>query len=92
MATFLTYLNVGLVVNVLVFALTLTFSTKIKDFFKGIPADVRTGLNTVEADVVAKVKAGKADVIAKALPAVAKPTITVAVIPTGVSGPTGPNA
>jgi hypothetical protein len=81
MATFLTYLNVGLVVNVLVFALTLTFSTKIKDFFKGIPADVRTGLNTVEADV-----------IAKALPAVAKPTITVAVIPTGVSGPTGPNA
>jgi hypothetical protein len=34
--------------------------TKIKDFFKGIPSDVRTALNDVEADAVSKVKAAAA--------------------------------
>lgn len=33
--------------------------TKIKDFFKGVPSDLRTALGDVETDAVAKLKAAK---------------------------------
>lgn len=50
--------------------------TKVKDFFKGIPSDVRTALNDVETDAVSKVKAAAA--VAKA-PA-KKPTSAAAAL------------
>jgi hypothetical protein len=57
--------TVGLVVGVV-------FSTKVTDWFKGIPAELRTSLNQVETATVAKVKVATAGVVAT-LPTVAPP-------------------
>lgn len=43
------------------------FATPIKDFFKGIPADLRTALNNVEADAIAHVTAAKATLVSTAV-------------------------
>jgi hypothetical protein len=46
MRTFLTEFQIDLVVALVAFVLGVLFSQKIKDWFKGIPTDVRTGQNT----------------------------------------------
>lgn len=48
---------------------TLLFSTKIKDFFQGIPGDLRKGLNAAESATIAKVKDAQANVINAVTPA-----------------------
>jgi len=72
----------------------LYFATPIKDFFTGIPADLRTALNNVEADAVAKVTAAKktivTDAVTSALSAVkvAAPASTAPVVlPAAASAP-----
>jgi hypothetical protein len=72
------------------FAATLLFSTKIKDFFSGIPSDLRAGLRAAETATVAKVKAAQNTVIASVTPAptpVLKPAAPAA--PVAPEGPTG---
>jgi hypothetical protein len=70
------------------FVLTLLFSTKIKDFFNGIPADLRADLSSIESATLAKVKAAQKDVVASVTPPpapVIKPAVPAA--PTGTTGP-----
>lgn len=55
------------IVGVAVFAVTLYFATPIKDFFKGIPADLRAQLTSVETAAATAVKAAKADVVKTAV-------------------------
>lgn len=43
------------------------FATPVKDFFKGIPSDLRAILTNVEADAVAKVTAAKATLVSTAV-------------------------
>lgn len=72
------------------FGVTLLFSTKIKDFFSGIPSDLRAGLKSAEAATVAKVKAAQNTVIASVTPTptpVLKPAAPAA--PVAHEGPTG---
>jgi hypothetical protein len=84
-----------------VFVLTLVFSTKIKDFFSGVPSDLRASLSSIETSVKADVKSYQADLVAKIAPApkvVVKPAVKAAATgPTGVAaagstGVTGPTA
>ena len=73
------------------FVLTLLFATKIKDFFSGIPSDLRAGLSAAETATIAKVKSAQTAVIASVTPAptpVIKPAAPAAPLaPTGSTGP-----
>lgn len=78
MSEFLDYFNLGLVVNAVVFVVTLVFSQRIKDFFAGVPAHTRASLKQIEAGVVAKVVAFEGDLVSKIIPPpapVAKPPV-----------------
>lgn len=59
----------ALAVNVAVFIVTLVFSQKIKDFFSGVPADLRSSLSSIETSVKADVKNYQATLVAKIAPA-----------------------
>ena len=82
---FLTDFEIGLVVNFAVFVATLVFGQKIKDFFNGIPSDMRKGLTAIEGAAVAQVKTAQAQVVASLTPApapVVKPAVPdVPVVP-----------
>lgn len=52
MSQFLAYFNTTLVACGVCFAVGVVFSQKIKDWFHGVPSDVRTGLNQIEAAVL----------------------------------------
>lgn len=72
MFSFLTALEINVIVAVVSLGVGLSpLGTKVKDWFKGIPSDVRTALNgvetTVSADIKTKVASAKAGVVA-ALP------------------------
>ncbi len=73
------------------FVLGVLFSTKIKDWFKGIPTDVRAGLTGVEAAVRAKLTASHVttlapvQVAAGVAPAVKQ--VVAAVVAVGATGP-----
>jgi hypothetical protein len=54
--------------NVATLILSLLFSTKIKDWFSGIPSDLRLGLKAAETATIAKVKAAQNNVIASVTP------------------------
>lgn len=75
---------VGLVLGVLL-------STKIKDWFKGIPTDVRAGLTSVETAVRTKLTAAHTTTLAPVkvaagvAPAVAE--VVAAVVAVGATGP-----
>jgi pyruvate dehydrogenase E2 component (dihydrolipoamide acetyltransferase) len=60
MLSFLTDIEIDLIIGVVSLVAGVLFSTKIKDTLKGVPSDLRTALNSVEADAVAKIKAAKA--------------------------------
>lgn len=68
---------------------TLVFSTKIKDWFSGVPADLRAGLTAVETKVKADVKAYQADLIAKVTPA---SKVVAPVAPPAPAAPVAPVA
>ena len=73
------------------FVLGVLFSQKIKDWFKGIPTDVRTGLTSVETAVRAKLAASHTttlapvQVAAGVAPAVTQ--VVAAVVAVGATGP-----
>lgn len=56
------------------FVATLGFSQRIKDWFAGVPAHLRSDLSAIEASVVGKVKSAQAHVVADAKAQVAIPT------------------
>src|ERR1017187_3601466 len=71
--TILTDFNLVVASVAVAFVLGVLFSTKIKDWVKGIPSDVRAGLTQVETAVQAKLKAAHAAAVAPAIAAVAVP-------------------
>lgn len=95
METFFSYVSVGAIVNVGIFATTLIFSDKIKDFFKGVPAHTRATLKQVEAGLTAKVTAYEQTIVGDLIPAAKTPltaTVTALLPIAGTTGPTGPAA
>jgi len=92
-ATFLDYFNVTLVAVAATFVVTLIFGQKIKDFFAGVPADLRADLTSIETSVKADVSSYQKTLVAKIAPApavVVKPAVVAA--PTGPTGPAAPAA
>lgn len=73
MSSFIAYVDWTIIGYVAVFVTTLVFSQKIKDFFTGVPADLRTGLKSVEASLLADVKSYQASLIQKLAPAPVAP-------------------
>lgn len=61
----LAYLNTTLVACVVVFVVTLVFAQKIKDWFRGVPSDVRAGLNEIEASVLGHLTATTKNIVAQ---------------------------
>lgn len=70
MFSFLSASEFTLVACAATFFTTLAFSTKIKDWFTGVPADLRAGLVNVETKLKADVKAYQVAAIAKITPVV----------------------
>jgi len=69
----------GLAVNVAIFVATLIFSTKIKDWFRGIPSDLRKGLNSIETAAITQVRTAQTQVVSSLTPPpapVVKPPVT----------------
>lgn len=85
MSTVLTYIDLTLVGYIAVFVATLVFSQKIKDFFAGVPSDMRTGLKSVEAGLLADVKQYQASLIHKLAPMPPPATPAPAAAPTPVA-------
>ena len=73
MPSILAYVDLTLAGYVAVFVATLVFSQKIKDFFTGVPADMRTGLKSVETSLLADVKTYQASLIQKLAPVAPTP-------------------
>lgn len=86
---YFTDFELAIAVNAAVFVAGVLFSTKIKDFFKGIPSDLRTALNGVEKTTIANVKQAQAKVVA-ALPQPALKPPAPPVPPAPVVTATGP--
>jgi hypothetical protein len=81
----LTDLEINLIVAVVVGGVCLSpLGTKLTDWFKGIPGDVRTALNGVEKTTTANIKASVASAKAHALAALpvpaAKPVVVTAAV------------
>jgi hypothetical protein len=76
MSSLLAYFDIGIAINIAIFVATLVFAQKIKDWFKGVPTHLRTGLSAIEAGVLAQVKNYEQDLVNKIVPPpapVAKP-------------------
>jgi hypothetical protein len=65
MSTVLAYLNTTLVACAVCFAVGVIFSQKIKDWFHGIPSDLRAGLNKIESAVLGHLTATTQSVVAQ---------------------------
>lgn len=78
MKAFFTGVEWVLIASAVAFVAGVLFSQKIKDWFKGIPSDVRAGLTSIETAVRAKLATSHAAAVAPAIAAV------------GATGPTGP--
>jgi hypothetical protein len=91
MPSILAYVDLTLAGYVAVFVATLVFSQKIKDFFAGVPADMRTGLKSVETSLLADVKTYQASLIQKLAP-VPTPVVAAAPTPVVAAAPTPPAA
>jgi hypothetical protein len=82
----LTDFNTSLLIGSVSFVAGVVLSTKVTDFAKGVPGELRSALGGVEKEALAKVNAAKSEVIA---------TITggkVASPPVAVSAPVAPVA
>ena len=91
MLNFLTTFELGLLINAAVFALTLVFSQKIKDWLHGVPGELRTGMKTVEQGILADVKSYQSSLIHKLAPSPA-PTTPPVVVQGGPAPTTPPPA
>ena len=80
MAKFFTDFELFLIVGVAAFVAGVLFSTKIKDWFQGIPSDLRAAFNQVETSTVAEVKVAQTAVVAK-LPGVKVKVAAPVVVP-----------
>ena len=89
MFSFLTNFNLALGGAVIAFAAGVVLSTKVKDFFKGIPAQARAALNNVEADTIAKIRGAQAQVLAQ-LPSA--PAAKAPLAPAPAQAPVAPAA
>lgn len=78
MDTFLSYFNVTLVSCAATFVATMVFRQRIVDWFTGVPSHLRSGLKTIEANVLDQVKAYESDLVAKIVPSAAKPVAVAA--------------
>jgi len=100
MLSFLTDLEINFIVGVVSLGVGLSpIGTKITDWLKGIPADVRTALNGVEKTTAANIKtsvaSAKSHVLASlpvpavkvAVPVPAAPAVTAAVSPAAPPAP-----
>lgn len=89
--SFVSNLEITLAVGVGAFIAGVVFSQKTKDWFKGVPTELRAALKGVEADTLAKVKAAQAVVISELpkLPSakVALPASSAAPITPALSAP-----
>jgi len=81
MQTFLAYFDIGIVINVAIFVVTLLFSQKIKDFFAGVPSHTRAAIGNIEAALLAKVKSYEDEVVATIIPPPPKPPVPVPAAP-----------
>ncbi len=63
MLSFVTNFEFNVLVNVAIFISTLLFSQKIKDWFSGVPSEVRSTVKAVEAAVLDNVKAAQSGVL-----------------------------
>ena len=77
MFSFLTDLEITVIVGVVALVVGVLFSVKITDTFKGIPSDLRTALTSVETNALAKLKA--ANVVAAPVVKVASPAASALV-------------
>lgn len=77
MFSFLTVFEGDLAIGVAAFIAGVILSTKVTDWFKGIPSDLRSALNGVEKTVVSNVKVAQANVVASLPIAAAKPPAAV---------------
>jgi hypothetical protein len=80
MLAFLTNVEIDVIIGVVCFLVGLSpLGTKVTDFFKGIPSDLRSALNGVEATVVSNVKAAQTQVVASLpIPAAKQPVVQAA--------------
>lgn len=93
MFSFLTVFEGDIAIGIACLVVGVLFSTKITDFFKGIPGDLRTALNGVEQTTVANVKAAQASVIAKLpMPAAKAPAAPLAPVTPVPAAPVPPAA
>jgi len=92
MFSLLTNFNLVLGGAVIAFAAGVVLSTKVKDFFKGIPAQARAALNNVEADTIAKIRGAQAQVLAQlpSAPAAKAPLAPAPVAPAQAPVATAP--
>lgn len=65
MSQFLAYFNTTLVACGVCFVVGVVFSQKIKDWFHGVPSEVRTGLNQIEASVLGHLTATTQNIVAQ---------------------------
>lgn len=72
-STAIDYLSNAFVAGAIGLVCGVIFSQKIKDWITGVPADFRTLMKSVEADVKTKAAAAVADVFAKVAPVAVKP-------------------
>lgn len=63
MFDFLTNFEITLACSAVTFGCGVAFSTKITDFFKGVPADARAVLKSAETDIVGKLASARATVM-----------------------------
>ncbi len=77
--TILSYLENAVVVGAICFVCGMLFGPKVKDWFTGVPADLRAALKGVEAKAKADIAVATAKVITTlpAPPAVVKPAAPV---------------
>lgn len=86
-ATFLSYLNVTVVVGAVSFFAGVILSQKVKDWIKGVPNEVRSKLSAAETAVLAHIKASNADMVNTALVALGNTTSPAKMVSVPVAPP-----
>lgn len=93
LSTALSYLNTAAVAGALCLVVGIVFSQKIKDFFSGVPTELRTALSGVETKAKADIKNATSDVLrGLPVPAPAAPAAPVAPPAPVVAAPAAPVA
>jgi len=90
--SFFTDLQVPLIVAAVAFVAGVVLSTRVKDWFKGVPSELRTALNGAETSARAAIEQAQIDVLAKILPGAAQPKAPAPLAPTVTLTPLAPVA